>query len=189
MSFRPFQQGDLDGLCGLYAVANAVHALLEVAHQEPAFSEKLFEVTARAVPRSDYPDVLFEGVDTDRLFRIAQKVRRHLADTYDFAVEVWRPFENRRFKTAAACLEEMEELWSQTPTTFIIGVDWAGTGQGGHWTALKEIKSDRLVLHDSSKTPKLSRHALSLSGVTKHRLCPGETIAFRLGAIAGELVR
>ena len=184
---KPYQQGDFNGLCGLYAVLNAILRQFEMTGLEQ-LHEEMFKVGATAIPKNRFPDVLWDGMDVADLFRIAKAVGRFLRESRGLDVVVWKPFERRRFANVTAYVEELDGIWSERKASFVIGVDWAG-GTNGHWTVLDAIGTDALDVLDSASRKSLSRRALTTKRVpNKHRLCPEQTVAFALVAIGGEAV-
>lgn len=180
-----YDQGDLDGLCGIYAVVNALNHLLQ-NRSESALSESLFEAVLRAIPRRMYPEVLFEGLDVEDLQKIARAAVRHLDQEWNIQVEVTRPFLRRRFKDQLSFLDELETVVGERPCSTVIGIDWNGVE--GHWTVLKEIRSDEMRLIDSAGTKVLKRKGTSVRRNGRPRYCPEETTIFVLRGVEGEPV-
>jgi len=65
----PNYQGKLDGLCGMYALSNA----LEVCGVEDY--EKAWDVACEAIPSDRWPQVLWEGTTFDDLNVMIEQVR------------------------------------------------------------------------------------------------------------------
>lgn len=180
-----FNQGDLDGLCGIYAVVNALNHLLQ-NKTERALSESLFEAVLRAIPRRMYPEVLFEGLNVDELQKIARAAVKHLDQEWNIQVDVTRPFLRRRFKDQPSFLDELDLLEGEQVCSTIIGIDWNGVE--GHWTVLKDISSDEVRLIDSAGVKVLKRKGTSVRWNGRPRYCPEETTIFVLKGVEGEPV-
>jgi len=173
-----YRQGQLDGLCGVYAIINAVQRLLGKSRVD-GVTDDLFKAVARAIPRKDHPTLLYHGLRRKTVARIARAAARYLNKSLGTDVAVCQPFRHRTFRNIKAFLSELDTIHMTPSATFILRVDWAGR-QGGHWTVLKQIKSDRLVLLDSIGQRQISRHALSLRSERKHRITPRDAIQFQL---------
>ncbi len=62
----PVYQGELDGLCGPYAIANA----FELCGESP---DQAFQMACSAIPRARWPDVLWEGTTFFDIRRMIKK--------------------------------------------------------------------------------------------------------------------
>lgn len=79
----PFQQGDLDGLCGLYALINAIRLATEADTRDfpdTAWQELFFTLLLEADEAAGAVDAVGLGIDTQPLYRVAQSAVRHMAD-------------------------------------------------------------------------------------------------------------
>jgi hypothetical protein len=82
----PKHQGELDGLCGPYAIANA----LEHCGLEDCSAEDVFQSACSALGRTRWPGVLWRGATFADLQRMIKRVQRQLpgmdrvAITYPF---------------------------------------------------------------------------------------------------------
>jgi hypothetical protein len=70
----PKHQGELDGLCGPYAIANA----LEHLELEGFSAEDLFQSACRALSKHRWPGVLWKGVTLADLQRMLARCQREL---------------------------------------------------------------------------------------------------------------
>lgn len=181
---RPFQQGDLDGLCGIYALVNALHELLEIDLPEE-FTEDIFQIVAGAIPRREYPDVLWQGMDVDRVERLARASVRHIARRSGIEIEVTRPFAGKKVQKLTAYLEKLAEIEAESFARFIVAIEQRDVGYG-HWSVLKKIGSKTLTFADSSDLRKLKRRDVDVWRGVRHRMIPEETIVLRLVAVEGK---
>jgi len=181
-----YQQGQLDGLCGIYSVVNALNYLLE-NNDTPQIAEDLFEVVLRAIPRKMYPDVLFSGTTLADLRLVGKAAVRYLDSRWNLQIKVEQPFIRRRFVDQAQFLEELEQYMAERAAVAILGIDWSALA--GHWTVLQSIRSDELKLIDSSGLKSLKRRGTSVRASSKPRLCPDQTTVFNLVAVEGVAIR
>ena len=79
LRFKPCQQGNLDGLCGLYALVNALRCLCPKADQ--AACERVFAVLIRALGRHHRSPlaVIHRGLNRYELLRLAEAWQRFAA--------------------------------------------------------------------------------------------------------------
>jgi hypothetical protein len=188
MTLAPHRQGDLDGLCGIYSVVNAINHLFMI-RPAPGFSEHMFETVARAIPARFYPDVLWDGMDVDLLSRIARKAVASVKEDIDFDIKVSTPFSKERFKSRDDYLDALELELAKGFSVFIVFVDWPKRqGGGSHWTVLKDVRRDHLTLFDSSSQRKLPLARLGLGEGPGTRLHPDRTVMLTLKAMGGEAV-
>lgn len=175
----PYKQGDLDGLCGIYAVVNGLRHVLDwnVRHYT---DHDLFQLVAGAVPKADYPDVLWEGMALERLLRIARRATRYLAEEWNEEVLIETPFVNVEFSDLAAYLTALRHALSQAPSVALLGILWPkGEGGGGHWTALEKVTANHLYLLDSGGRRRLPLKNLRVRGERGLRLETAETVILR----------
>lgn len=184
---RALKQGDLDGLCGMYAVVNALNHLLSIK-PPPGFNEEMFEVVARSVPRREYPEVLWEGMDVETLTRIARRATRHFEAEYEVRITVERPFARRRFRDRHAYFDAVSSYWDKQYSTFIVFIDWPKSVGHAHWSVLKTIEDQRICLVDSGGQHALPTARMGVNGDRGTRLHPPSTLMLTLESIGGEPV-
>jgi hypothetical protein len=142
---RPFEQGDLDGLCGVYAVVNAVrltahpHRRLPTAECRELFAALLAELADEGRLRG----FVAHGLGTRVLARLLRRAGRWLRKRHGLALEVRRPFAKRDEPGPEACLRALAEHLARPGTAAIVGSD-------EHWTVVRAVTPKRLLLADSN---------------------------------------
>ncbi|WP_374576429.1 hypothetical protein [Phenylobacterium sp.] len=184
MTIKTHQQGSLDGLCGVYSVHNALRQLLG-ARTDEAFDQRLFRAVLRAVPRSAYPEVLWRGMDLDQLLRVSGRACDYLLEKHRIEIAAERPFARRRFRFVRDYLDALDEIASTEFVSFILGLEWLRDG-GGHWSVYRGREGGKLRLYDSDRMHSLNVQSLTLSDTRANKLCPQETVMFRLLSVDGE---
>lgn len=127
--YHPHRQGSLDGLCGMYAIVNA----LRTASGVEADADKIFATACLALTRSRWPKVLWKGTGLgDMRNMIAACIAKHgygrLRVRYPFLrtkpssnKEFWEKLEDAFAEHDATCaiigLNEPFEHW------LVIGLD------------------------------------------------------------------
>ena len=108
---RPFRQGDLDGLCGVYAVINSlelVGAPLRRGQLREVFQQLIYSLGAASLL-----EAMQTGMDALTLLRAVELTFGWLAATYDVRLEAGLPFEARRFRSAAGYLRALRDRWTR----------------------------------------------------------------------------
>lgn len=148
---KPFQQGDLDGLCGLYATINAAKLVSKRLSRNRG-TELLLDAVL-TIDKSSF-DFLTDGTNTLDITRI---LRDTICD--EFNIRRTKPFHTR----SHVSLDEFWEtlccfLHSRPDRAAIIVIE---TSTYSHWTVVKEINNKRLILFDSHEGVFLNRKQCS----------------------------
>lgn len=156
---RPFEQGELDGLCGIYSVINslnwALHSL-RASHRGirrlagqliEKECENLFASAIRILPHRRYglcPVV--DGISGAELARVLKDSVAWLQDKRGLQLGIRRPFYRRIRVTTRRLRLVLAEHLAKPGTAAIIGVEppWE------HWTVVVRVTAKRLTLLDSS---------------------------------------
>lgn len=168
------QQGALDWLCGVYAIANA----LAVCDVKPANS--IFKRCLAALPRSRWPTLLWEGIcyeDLERMLGgIGSTLRRH-------AVVVTFPFEEEEPSNADEYWQRFDNLFDdERSRAAIVGL----RKPHYHWIVARP-KGRRTEFIDSMPAQPVvikNRAALHVGKRNKRAkwlIDPGELILFQKG--------
>jgi hypothetical protein len=91
MTMKPLTQGDEDGLCGLYAITDALTLLFPSRMNEEGRSD-VFKVIAKACT-SEWPGIIWNGTNVSDMRAMPGAARKYLADS--FAWE--QPFAHKPF--------------------------------------------------------------------------------------------
>jgi hypothetical protein len=141
---KPFEQGDLDGLCGVYAVVNAArlaahpHRRLPAAECRGLFAALLAELAEEGRLRG----FVAAGLGNRVLARLLRRAGQWLRKRHGLALEVRRPFAKRDQPGPEACLRALAEHLARPGTAAIVGSD-------EHWTVVRAVTPKRLLLADS----------------------------------------
>jgi len=92
---QPFRQGQLDGLCGLYAAVNAL-VLLFARCGTPFYADDCYQlfriVLDRVAPAGELAATVAEGVDRELWRDAVAAMAGHAADVSGCGVQIERPF-------------------------------------------------------------------------------------------------
>lgn len=136
MSRTPLRQGDQDGLCGIYAIINALTLVIPKQMTKRA-QERLFKTLAMACDA--WPFVLWNGTTTDQV----KTMLRAAQAEHDFT---WgQAFARTKFVTFDDFAAALEDHVSERAVA-IISIE----RPSAHWSVVKDVTPRALLLQDSS---------------------------------------
>lgn len=152
------RQGSLDRLCGLYAVLNATEILvMKFARDKKEIGQKraLFGELVRYLAKKDKLErALVEGIN---------KIDSP-GGLLDIAVKSVKKYQKQKMRKEPAFphnLVSLDEYWERLThhlkcerSSVIISL----SGRREHWTCVKEIRRNILILADSSGLKQIERH-------------------------------
>lgn len=142
MRMLPYDQGCLDGLCGIYSIVNATNLIVRNMREKEAI--KLFGKCMRHVEKHrSLGKVSTAGIDENDLWSILQKLV-----LVDYPVNIERPFYRNGKMSVNDYLRELREYFGQGgKRSAIISVE---DEDGDHWTVIKAMTTKQISLFDSS---------------------------------------
>ncbi len=115
---KPLQQGHLDGLCGVYAIINAIRYVCPRVSKNHA--QCLFELLNRALAkqnpaRAKAGSIVFSGLNRRQMWQLIEAARQHLAFKFDVEFKAERLLlrTNKRISLA--------ELWRLLTEPTLLG--------------------------------------------------------------------
>ena len=150
----PLQQGDLDGLCGAYALVNAVTRLLHNRGFQRDDANRLFQRLCRTLHRRQrMPQAVWRGTHIDDIDGMLRTVRRFVRENFAVTLIVSHPFDSgvprrkdRFFRVLSESFTSKDER-----KVAIIGLDRPGF----HWTIATEVTRRSFRLYDSGRSKRL----------------------------------
>jgi len=172
---KPYKQGLLDGMCGFYAIINAMHYLKTDMSMTKA--ESLLKSMILTKPYS-FHSLFCDGTYFENVLSLVKHTVRNKHGYKDFKYAV--PFKDDIFDDAyeyVACLNELID-GKNSVAIVSVGSPWY------HWTVVSKVntKEEKIHLFDSyfdlgDKGSKLAFKDLSLKKKNKkYELYPHETI-------------
>lgn len=183
---KPYRQGSLDGLCGLYCIVNAVkiaalrsgppiRPLRRRTGSEPkppaglAFARRdavsLFLTLARRFEHERRLVLSFaEGIDTTTLTRLLRQADRWLGKQLGCRLLANRAFLRPTQPSPRRVVRVIERHLGEPGTSVIIGLD----GELGHWSVIGAATSNRFRLADSEGSVWLRKDARCRSRRVTH---------------------
>ena len=175
----PAYQGEYDGLCGMYAIANA----FAICNYDEEACAQMFEVACRALPQRRWPSVLWDGTDFEDMKRMVEACRRHMEDhSWDLTLirDVFSkdtPSDNETYWQRFDEIFKSEEVYCG-----IVG----RSVPSPHWIVVGRASERRVQFWDSDvKRPEFRKNVGSLyagqrrRSRTQWRLCREELLVFR----------
>lgn len=156
----PIRQGSIDGLCSVYSVMNATEIAIGKFHYDPKLKHKasqqrvLYKNLIAYLAKHDLlEDVLiwgFSDIDTKGGF-------------IDIAIKSVKKYQNRKLRKQIAFdtddvtldqyWEKLTEHLNQPDSAVIISL----SGRIKHWTCVRKITPNALILSDSSGIRRIAR--------------------------------
>jgi hypothetical protein len=143
----PYRQGQLDGLCGLYAIINGIRLAThdrtdEFGHE--VWRELLLALISEAESVVGTATAVVHGIGAKPLYELAKAAERHLASEHRVAVTVSRSHGPKH--SFDRLIAHLAELTKQPASAVVLEL----SGDVRHWTVLRRVGKHSLELFDSS---------------------------------------
>ena len=152
-AIHPYQQGQLDGLCGVYSIVNAVRVLCPELSKDNF--ECLFDHLMQSLPRlgADASTTVAGGIGQRVFTALLKEAIAELAAECDVSMTCRRlPKKFRHSAKLGGLFRKLENTLSPTCVA-VLGMD----GTHNHWTVAVNATQSRIKLFDSSKMSVLRR--------------------------------
>lgn len=135
---KPYQQGGLDCLCGIYCIVNAVKIVCGTSDEAAIFNKIIYfleekKLLAKALTVGiGQPDIgkIFEEVINKEEKRVIRSM----------------PFRKKAGLSLGEMWSEMMDFLSSSNRVILIGIG----GKYEHWSLIESITENQIRLHDSS---------------------------------------
>lgn len=151
----PFRQGELDGLCGVYAAINAIRLLLGRNGRRLTGEDWqcLFaELLACADESVGAASAAVSGIETRPFRKLLKSAAKHLRDEHGIELNSAPLVPRRDRPTFKSLLDRFRETVSLPNRAVILTVE----GHISHWSVLYGVANRYLLLFDSSGYCRLS---------------------------------
>lgn len=150
----PYRQGDLDSLCGLYAIINAMRIAMPDMAMSQSDWRTVFEMLVLYTDDEvGAANALSDGLGMKSFRVVLDQGAGYVADNYGIGFKVDRPLKGKPQRPVTEVLDRLGS-WAGQPGTAII-VAWFG--HINHWTVLAEVGPKYLTLHDSGSARRVGR--------------------------------
>jgi hypothetical protein len=155
---KPFQQGNLDGLCGVYSLVNSSRIVCGATEED---SNLLFKEIVQFLDESGkFALTCTDGMDVDRM----RKIVKYCGPDYYPTVKM--PYCNRSVPGLDEFWGYMYDFMQAPHRAIILGLG----GRHEHWTVVSNITRSRLFLYDSMKLKQLDRNRCSVQHCDRTRI-------------------
>lgn len=146
-------QGDLDGLCGMYSVYNAVRKLFG----NHMHKDELVGVIKEAMDQFEpitFKNMFYDGMSVAQLDRLINGVKK-LLKKCGFTMVIGKEQSMR----CDAMLRKMKACQEREDCVFIIGI----SGRCEHWTCVETASTECMMLIDSGVMQQLRQSSFRVS--------------------------
>ena len=172
---KPYAQGDLDSMCGIYAIINAFRALCREVTWEISthMFQHLVSCLNRHAKQALFP-IIF-GTGTSLMRKLLGEAQSYLKKRLKIELAIEPKGHELKSKSLEAAWERLSAIVDET-TVLILPL----SGRWDHWTVLYDINVRKIRLVDSSHRRELTRSRCTLgSAKTRYCLELSGTIAIR----------
>ena len=162
---KPYAQGDLDSMCGIYAIINAFRALCREITWEISthLFQHLVSCLNRHAKQALFP-IIF-GTGTSLMRKLLGEAQSYLKKRLKIELAIEPKGRELKSKSLEAAWQRLSAIVDET-TVLILPL----SGRWDHWTVLYDINARKIRLVDSSHRRELTRSRCTL-GATKTRYC------------------
>jgi len=171
---RAVRQGDLDALCGVYAIINALEGV-GIGGPRSLMHQRLFRRLTLGLPADRLQAAMYEGLDAEDLVGTGRRAFRWLRQSYGHSLRITRPLrvcdddDIEHFFDAVAGWTQRADL------SVIVNVHLPGLS---HWTVVKRVRGRIMELRDSGRLKTLDLDRFSLSR-GRYRFSRQETLLIK----------
>jgi hypothetical protein len=162
---KPYAQGDLDAMCGIYAIINALRAICREMTEE--FSRRLFRRLVSRLNRhaTHALFVIIFGAGRSLLRKLLSEAQSYVKKRLKIELAIEPKGRELKSKSLEAAWQRLSAIVDET-TVLILPLG----GRCDHWTVLYDITPRKIRLVDSSHRRELIRSRCTL-GAAKKRHC------------------
>ena len=162
MPIPHLKQGTLDGLCGVYALLNAIFQ--RIYHDRSVsykHQDDHFRTAMSCLPKMSVLSAVTNGLTCDELMRLTRKFVKHYsfdAGRHRYEIRVDRPYEPNQITNRWQFHDAMRNLYQTERTAAILGMSYRGRSsyrrdqlsKSGHWLALRACKPNGFYVVNNS---------------------------------------
>lgn len=167
MPRRPaaFEQGTLDGLCGVYSIVNSIVWALRTyppreRHKRNSkrlpsdveLGDLFVALLSHLVRGRRHLKPVVDGTDSTQLIRLLSKSSEWLGARRGLALVVRQPFHGKKCVATSNIAQTLARHLAKPGTAAIVGVE----APLNHWTVVRQVARKRLLLLDSAGASHLS---------------------------------
>lgn len=171
---EPYAQGDLDELCGLYAIVNGIRL---ANHPKSPLSRtdsmRVFHRGWRFLDRRGYADAVREGVSSDLWIKLADHVARYAAKHGIARIHLGRIAQHEEPEGLPRTIAVIEEtVVGGTPVAVELRKSL------NHFTVVSAVTDERWILFDSYGYRWIEKRSLGTRGARARHIIGSRAISF-----------
>jgi hypothetical protein len=158
VDIEPFQQGDLDCLCGLYAVINSFRFSLRHCHPLRKQDCRVIysELIHHLMEDKRLADALTWGLGTPEISRLLKITEEWLLEVKGITVKHHKPFHKASSVSFPQMLRKLSSHLATSDTAALV----LAQGRIDHWTVVHSINHKSLNLFDSRGMHRFGLHSI-----------------------------
>jgi hypothetical protein len=170
MALAPYQQGELDALCGLYAIINATRLALSPTKcmKSADFGHFFNFLIGRLHADRILRDAITDGLSAE-MSRLLMKADRWLRSEFGVALKYKRPHYHSPYVSRSRVVRSLAMHLAEPNTSAILVLD--GCERYVHWSVVKRVTAYSLMLFDADGMKRVPLDSGARGGV---RLPPRE---------------
>lgn len=171
---RALRQGELDALCGIYALINAME-IAGVTGPRSNLHRSLFAKLTRGLPYDRLQSAMHHGLDAEDLMSTGTRAFRWLRRSHGTKLSLSQPMRANENEDLSTFIDTVRAWTEQPDLAVIVNLHLPGLS---HWTVVRRIRSQVMEVRDSSglKTLELDRFSLTKG---RFRFSANETLLVR----------
>ena len=156
---KPFIQGDLDGLCGVYSLLNALK-VLGYKNSLEDWQAILLDILIFLYNDKQSTEFLIDGITTPDISRLLKNII-----IPEYKITYTKPFHSKADASLSefwnALFTHLNSISHHAAILCIEGNDY------GHWTVVKSLSEKRLLLFDSDRVKWVNRKQCTTAELTQ----------------------
>lgn len=159
---KPYIQGALDGLCGIYAVVNAFKRLAWLSEEqcEMLFKELVIEISHK------FPKAIWFGTTRLDVEKMIASAILWCEKNTSAEIECLIPFARNELKSIRVWKRELSEYLEMPGTTAIVGFEHPCY----HWSVVDMTARNSLRFFDSQNLKRLNKSKLTLQAIPQNNM-------------------
>lgn len=150
VKLRPYLQGNLDSLCGIYALINAIRWALRnelPSAKGPPWEELFRKLTNHAVKEMGHLDLPTSGLSLYAMIGLTHVARAYVSEELNIELLFRRPFAIKKPTQADQTIESISRHLQQPNSAALAAV----YGKLNHWSVITQVDDKQAQLFDSER--------------------------------------
>jgi len=163
IKLQPYLQGNIDNLCGLYALINATRLVIYPSKIQPELLSRCVSVLTQKKKAGDF---IGKGTYSTDINYLLKEVF-----IKEYPIRFTKPF--KKTVDLDVYWSKLNKFLHESSNRAVVVLFYTETS--GHWTVIREITDNELILFDSKKTRNLKKEictTIELSHNKTHLIMP-----------------